>query len=266
MHLVEFDKHTWMFEFPEISEQMEDSFDEALNAWSNEENDIAESILKNLVTRCPTFIDAIHHLSLIFDDTKRVFESYLCSREAVRVGLEVIPDQFDWGKDKIEWTFLSNRPFLRAYHGLGLYHYHNRNQDEAIKIFRELINICPNDNLGARRLLPKLWFESGDMLSIIRLCKAYGDDTSPEILYSLPLAFSIMGEPKKAQRYLVEAKNIMPIIIKELKKKRHTKPKSKPTGMVIRGGAGQAYNYWKEYGQYWEGNLTALSLIEKIKI
>lgn len=58
------------------------------------------------------------------------------------------------------------------------------NIDESINVFKNMLLICPNANIGVRYLLPRLFLEKGDLFSVIRHCKQYGDDYSPEIIYT----------------------------------------------------------------------------------
>jgi len=262
--LINIDEDEWEFEDELINSSTHDELDQSIDLWHSGKYGSAEFSLKNIISKNPYHIDAYHHLSLIYEDTERDFEAYLCCREAVRIGLSAIPDDFSWGSSKIHWTDLDNRPFLRAYHTLGLWLERRKEVDESIKVFNNMLSICPNDNIGVRYLLPKLFLEKGDLLSVIRHCKKHADDYSPEIMYTYPLALVLSGEVEKAKPLLVEAKSQLPLVAKELKKKRHTKPKSSYSYGVTVGGADQAYEYWKEYGKFWSNSLKAMELISGI--
>lgn len=126
------------------------------------------------------------------------------------------------------------------------------------------MSVCPNDNLGVRYILPKLWLDKGDVLSVIRHCKKHEEDYSPEIIYTYPLALILSGESGKAELLLAEAKTKFPLVAKELIKKRHSKPKSSVYGGITVGGPDQAYEYWKQYGKYWSKSAQAMELISRI--
>ncbi len=262
--LVNIDKDEWEFEDDLINYSTHDELDQAIAIWHSGKCGSAEFNLKKIISKNPYHIDAYHHLSLIYEDTERDFEAYLCCREAVRIGLSAIPDDFSWESSKIHWMYLDNRPFLRAYHTLGLWLEKRQEIDESINVFKNMLLICPNDNIGVRYLLPKLFLEKGDLFSVIRHCKQHGDDYSPEIMYTYPLALVLSGEVKKAKPLLAEAKSSFPLVAKELKKKRHTKPKTTFPGGVTVGGADQAYEYWKEYGKFWSNSLKAMELLSGI--
>ncbi len=111
--------------------------------------------------------------------------------------------------------------------------------------------------------LPRLWLEKGDILSVVRHCKACEDDIAPEIIYTYPLALILSGETTKAKSLLKEAEMQLPLVAKELRKKRHPRPKSIMPGYISYGGADQAYEYWVEYGKYWINSEKAMALLSE---
>jgi len=263
LNIIETDNNNWVFNDPEQSQDDHEILDKAIQFWQEDDCDLAESLLKSLIIQKPSNIDALHHLSMLFDETSREVEAYLCCREAVRVGLDALTEKFDWKTSKLEWGSLDNRPFMRAYHNLGLWHQRRNEINSAITVYSRLLSIFPNDNLGVRYLLPKLWLIKGDYLSIVRHCKKLEDDVAPEILYTYPLALFLMSEASKAAKLLKKAKQQLPLVAKELRKKRHSKPKSNAMpGYITYGGADQAYSYWQEYGGYWKSCERAMESLQ----
>ncbi len=251
----------WSFYDDLIDISVHECLDNAIELWEDGKSEQAENLLKDIISKNPYHIDAYHHLSMLYEDGQLDFEAYLCCREAARIGLSAIPDNFLWSKSKIEWSYLDNRPFLRAYHNLGLCLEKRNELKEAIAVFSNMLSLCPNDNIGIRYTLPKLWFETGDILSIVRLCAEYQDDYSPELMYTYSLALVLLDEKEKAKSLLVDAKKSFPLVAKELKKKRHPRSKSLLEGSITMGGADQAYEYWKQYGKYWKNSNEAISLL-----
>lgn len=221
----------------------------------------AENSFQKIIRKNPYHIDAYHHLSLLQERYSKEFDAYLCCREAVRIGLSAVPSGFSWKTSRLSWSHLDNRPFMRAYHNLGLWMKRRGETDEAVTIFTNLLAVNPNDNLGVRYLLPELWLSKGDLLSVIRHCKAHKDDCSPDIMYTYPLALILSGEVEKAKRLLSKAKSNFPLFAKELKKKRHSKPKPQFPGSITFGGADHAYEYWESYGEYWTDSPQTMSLL-----
>ena len=257
----DFDENEWEFADDLIDLSIHEELDQAIDLWHEGKRGSAESILKQIISKNPYHIDAYHHLSMIWEELELDFEAYLCCREAVRIGLSVMPDAFSWKSSKLQWIYLDNRPFLRAYHTLGLWLEKRQEFDEAITVYKNMLSVSPSDNVGVRYLLPKLFLEKGDLFSVIRLCKEHDDDCSPDIMYTHPLALILSGEVEKAKPLLAEAKSSFPLVMKELKKKRHSRPKNSFPGGVTVGGADQAFEYWIQYGKFWSNSKKAMELI-----
>lgn len=251
----------WVFEDSLVDFSTHDRLDDAIDLWHSGKPDKAESLIKDIIEKNPQHIDAYHHVSMIYQESGLDFEAYLCCREAVRIGLSAVPEEFLWTTSKMRWGHLENRPFLRAYHNLGLWLEKRNEINEAVEVFSNMLSVCPNDNIGVRYVLPKLWMEIGDFLSIVRLNKQYPDDYSPEFMYTHSLALIMLGEIEKARTLLDDAKTAFPLVAEELKKKHHPKPNSSFSGGITVGGADQAYEYWKQYGKYWNNYEEAKSLL-----
>lgn len=251
----------WIFDDDLADLSVHEKLDDVIDLWHSGKSDKAEGLIKNIILKNQYHIDAYHYLSMIYEESGLDFEAYLCCREAVRIGLSAMPEAFSWTSSKLEWGHIDNRPFLRAYHNLGLWLEKRNEINEAITVYRNMLSVCPNDNIGVRYILPKLWIETGDLLSIVRLQKEYPDDYSPEFMYTYPLALIMLGEIEKAKTLLEDAKSAFPLVAKELKKKRHLKPKYSFAGGITVGGADQAYEYWKQYGKYWSNSEQAMSLL-----
>ena len=255
--------HDWSFTEFRRSQDAEEAFEVALDMLDPGGYELAEAAFKNIILENLEDIEAYHHLAILYGSTNRDLEAYLCCKEAVNVGLNALPEKFDWKKAQLNWYVHENRPFLRAYQALGLWYERMGKSEQAIEIYSRMLSVCPNDNLGIRYLLPRLWFEKGDYLSVVRLCKEHEDDLSPEISYSYPLALALMGEPAKATKLFTVAEAEMPLVAKELRKKRHPKPKGGMPGYISFGGHDQAYAYWQEYGHLWAKHSEAQMLLAK---
>ena len=265
MKLVEMEKNNWGFEEDStFTSEIFERFDQALDTWEKGHDEVAEKMLCAVVAECPHHIDALHHLSLIYREQGRETEAYICCQAAVGIGLHALPQKFSWKTARMEWLWLENRPFLRAYHSLGVWNLGNARYDEAIGIFRRLLSVNPNDNQGVRYLLPHCWFEKNEPSKIVTHCRKYRKDIAPEILYSEALALARLGRSEEALKALENCVAELPLVGRELLKKRHPRPKSKIEGYISHGGADQAYYYWKAFGKYWSESESALELLRQV--
>ena len=265
MKLVEMEKNNWVFEEDAtFTIEVFERFDQALDSWAKGHDEVAEKMLHAVVAECPHHIDALHHLSLIYRAQGRETEAYICCQAAVGIGLHALPQKFSWRTARLEWPWLENRPFLRAYHSLGMWHLHNDRHDAAIEIFRRLLSVNPNDNQGVRYLLPHCWFEKNELSKILTLCRKYRDDSAPELLYSEALALVRLGRNEEARTALERCVAELPLVGRELLKKRHPRPKSVLEGYISPGGADQAYYYWQSFGKHWSETESALELLRQV--
>jgi len=79
------------------------------------------------------------------------------------------------------------------------------------------------------------------------------------------LAFYRLGEMNDAEKELRIAKRDMPLVAKELTKKRHTRPDDWNEQYVSLGGEDQAYAYWQDFGKLWKKADGALEWLRSIK-
>ncbi|MBC7335573.1 MAG: tetratricopeptide repeat protein [Clostridia bacterium] len=100
-------------------------------------------------------LDAYVHLGRYhFADGRSEWATRLaakCYRAAVAVGERSFPAGFD---GFLPWSWVDNRPFLRALHGLGLCHWRLGDLEGALEMFLRLLQLDPDDGIAARLLVP----------------------------------------------------------------------------------------------------------------
>ena len=261
--LQEISINSWAFDNGN-PEGAEAQFEEALACWDDGNEDKAEELLRSLLLVAPDHIDALHHLAMIFASRGLELEAYLSWREAVRVGMEGIPTEFSWHTGRMPWGHLSNRPFLRAYHALGLHLQTHQGAAKAAEIFTRLVSVDPNDNLGARYVLMQTLLDVGDWTKAATLSRSYPDDVGPDIIYSGPVALLQLGEVESAKTGLERAVNTNRRVAMELLKTRHVRPTSEHPGYMSVGGAEEAFDYWERNRTHWARDSEALKLLKEI--
>ena len=131
----------WMFEYPRITREVMEEFHEALEYWREGDFPIAEQMYRRLIDDYPEFIDVHHHLALVLSVTEREEEAFQIWQMIVAMGLDCLPEAFQMGQDRLEWLILENRPFLRAYHGLGLEYSERGEIVKALRIFQNILTM-----------------------------------------------------------------------------------------------------------------------------
>jgi tetratricopeptide (TPR) repeat protein len=256
-------EHEWMFEYPRLTWEVMDEFYEALEFWRAGDYAVAEDGYRNLIRDYPEFIDVHHHLALVLSVTDRDDEAFEMWSELVQMVLRLLPDEFEMGRDRLSWIILENRPFLRAYHSLGLEYLDRGHIPKALDVFNNILAMNPGDNQGVRALVIDCCFHLRDPRGVMTVCDRFPEDLMEHVLYGRALALIQLGRADEAKASLRQAIERFPLVGKELVKARHRKPKNLRADIVTLGGADQAYFYWLDQGGHWKRTPGALELVRE---
>jgi tetratricopeptide (TPR) repeat protein len=212
--------------------------------------------------RNPDEIDLRHHLALALKYLDQDDEALKQWTTAVGAGMKALPAGFCFGRDRLEWGWLENRPFLRAYHGLADALMDEGMMGEAAVILNNILDLNPNDNQGVRMILIQCGFLLKRPGDVLRVCERY-PAADPDLMYGKALALLQLGREEEAEAAYSEAADAWPKVHQELLKSRHTQPKEMRPGFVTVGGADQAFVYWEEYGQFWKDTRGALAMARR---
>ena len=113
----------------------------------------AKKKFKEVLKQDPKYIDAINGLGCIALEEDKLTKAEKHYKNAYQLTLEEFGGKLP---ERIEWAELSNRPYLRAMHGLGLTLWRQEKTDEALEIFRIMLELNPNDNQGIRFIIPAI--------------------------------------------------------------------------------------------------------------
>jgi len=250
--------HEWEFVYPDMYGNVMDEFNTGCEFYEEGNLDEAERVFKEVLARMPDHLDAIHHLAMVLSDQNRLQEARDLWHQAVRIGRKAFPQDFKLGRDRLEWGWLENRPFLRCLHGHALDRREEGKVEEALRLFQELLLLNPNDNQGVRVLAMEALFRLERLEDALEIADHYPDDAMAETLYGRALALFKLGQLRKATAALKEAVEYLPLVRKELLKTRHRLPRTARPDMVTLGGADEAYYYWEHWGQFWQEDPKAL--------
>ncbi|MNX52294.1 hypothetical protein D3C86_829730 [compost metagenome] len=245
--------NNWEFIYPQSidNEKVSDEFWYAVELLDN--NDlIAEKILKKLIATHPYYIDAYNHLSIAFRNQGKEFESLLTAEKSFNLGKSCLPASFNLKKDKLIWSNIENRPFLRACQNFGLECQYHKKYSEAIEIYKLNLKLNEEDHQGIRYLLLETFFATKDYKQAQQLLNKYPDDFSMEFKFGI-VAINILNDNfQQANKHLNEAIRTNDFFIEEVIKTKHLKPlphriTGEPyfdAGIPI-GSIQQAFDYWK---------------------
>jgi tetratricopeptide (TPR) repeat protein len=256
--------HEWEFVYPAVYRALTDEFNAGCELLEQGDLKAAERVFRQVLVRMPDHLDAIHHLAMVLSERDALDPAHDLWDQAVRIGRKAFPRDFKPGRDRLEWGWLENRPFLRCLHGLALARYEEEEVEEALRLFQELLSLNPNDNQGVRAMAQEALFKLGRFEDALKITKQYPDDGMPETLYGKALALFRLGRRRAATMALKVAVEYSPLVRKELLKTRHRLPRTEWPGLVTVGGADEAYYYWQNWGQFWEEDPEALEWLRGI--
>lgn len=257
--------HEWEFVYPDIYDDLMDEFHAGCELYEEGDLDEAERVFRAVLTQMPDHLDALHHLALVLSERNLLDEARDLWDQDVRIGHKAFPQDFELGRDRLEWGWLENRPFLRCLHGLALVRYNDGETEEALRLFQELLSLNPNDNQGVRAMAEEALFKLGRFEDALEITEHYPNDIMPETLYGRALALFKLGQRQEATLALQEAIDNLPLVGKELLKAKHRLPRTARPNMVTVGGADEAYYYWEHWGQFWEEDPKALEWLRGIR-
>lgn len=178
MKLIQLSKEDdlWRFESIGVSDEVEQEFDAIWDDYQRSgDSNLTKLSLQFHLERFPNNVDALHHLSIVYYDLDQHLKAYICSQAAVSLCLQGIPQEFNWDTAQIGYE-LSNRPFFRAYKGLGQRYAQRGMYEQAQQIFKRLITLNPKDNSGARYELIDVYDKQGNQELINQLVKQYPNE------------------------------------------------------------------------------------------
>lgn len=263
IELSSLNKNEWVFEFPRLSVEAHNRLDNAIDLWHAGDLSGAEREFRLLIVEYPEFVDAHHHLAMLLDGSGRNREAFDALQRAVQVTIDCFISAFCTVGKRLPWGAIDNRPFLRAYKGLGFQYLKRGEINKALPIFRNILRLNPTDNQGVRAIVIYCYFDLGRVEDALEICKDYSDDTMEDMIYGKALALYLLERRDEAEQAVYEAIRILPLIARELVKRNHKVPRNFDGGYVANGSQDQAYNYVTIHGKFWKNAPGSIDLVKE---
>jgi tetratricopeptide (TPR) repeat protein len=158
------------------------------------------------------------------------------------------------------WGILETRPYMRARHHVAMLLMGRGRVAEAIGHFEEMIELCPNDNMGVREQLLPLYLMVDHVEAAAKLLARYEDDIGPTMTWGGALVFYILRDFDKARKSLAAARRWKPRVEKYLTLKKKL-PKRK-AGDYFAGSEEEAVEAATFLQPAWQLHPTALAWLE----
>ncbi len=237
-------------------EQAEDTLDQGIDLLEQGDEEEAGRCFFKSIEIDPTYADGYNHLANIAwrkGDWEQAESLY---RKAFELAGPEVKDTPKGGF----WGIIETRPYMRAFHGLGLTAWKQGRLEESIGVFKQMLKLNPNDNQGVRYLMGPIYHQMGNLDKAIEWYVRNLDD--PDNLYNYGLALVQQNELEVAARMLISGifgnPYVAPMLLKD------KLPESDWWHGSNLAEPQYAEDYVREYHIWWEKEKSALRLLRAI--
>ena len=160
----------------------------------------------------PNNADAYSYLASLETDVDKALALY---RQAVEAGERSFGGEKFIKENKGHfWGLIETRPYMRAKAGVADCLYAKNRINAAVDVYREMIELNPNDNQGVRYLLSTILLSKKDLSDYESFIKKFDDDDSAVWFYNNALyQFKKMGKSTKSEKELMKAYKFNPHVM-----------------------------------------------------
>ena len=106
--------------------------------------------LKKLIQKDPTYFESYNSLVDLLMLSGKESEAIGYINQASRRALSRIVDKKGNWPDRLKWSILENRHIIKAILNRAILYWDEGQSKNALGLFRKLLHLNPNDNIGAR--------------------------------------------------------------------------------------------------------------------
>lgn len=144
-----------------------DLYYDAMDAMNDGNSKVAVSLLIQALKLDPDYIQTHHGLSAVYRDISNIEKYRLHTLKAYDETRKIFQK---WPKE-LPWGDMDNRQYHRAIFFRADLHIEDGEEDKAIELYRLLLSMNPNDNLGVRYYLAAIY----DGYSLDEIGKMWSD-------------------------------------------------------------------------------------------
>ncbi len=181
---------------------------EAMEAMDNGDAERAIELATQAAKIDPTCVDAVSLLAQAASENRD--ELIANMTRVVEDGARALGPKFFAENRGHFWGILETRPYMRARSLLAKSLAEAGRHDEAIRHHEEMLDLCPNDNLGLRYPLIGLYLRAGRLKDVARLFKQYDDEGSAMFAWARVLERLLAGDEPGATAALRDARDANP--------------------------------------------------------
>ena len=164
-----------------------------------------KKLVKQALELDPDNADAYNYLASIETDVDKALAFY---KKAIEVGERSLGLEFMKHNKGHFWGLIETRPYMRAKAGLSECLFAKNRINAAIDIYREMLELNPNDNQGVRYLLSTVLLGKKDLSDYESFIKNYEEEDCALWHYNNALYhFKKQGKSTKSDKALLKAYN-----------------------------------------------------------
>ena len=170
-----------------------------------------KKLIKQALELDPDNADAYNYLASVENDVDKALALY---RQAVEAGERALGEEFIQENKGHFWGLFETRPYMRAKAGVAGCLYAKNRVNATIEVYREMIELNPNDNQGVRYLLATILLSKKDLSDYESFVKKYEGEDSALWHYNNALYhFKKMGKSAKSDGELMKAYKFNPYVM-----------------------------------------------------
>jgi len=220
-----------------------------------------KKLVKQAIELDPNNADAYNYLASIEKD---IDKAIIMFEKAIKAGEKSLGKKFFKEEKGHFWGMLETRPYMRAKAGLADCLYAKKEIDKAIKIYKEMLELNPNDNQGVRYLLSTLLLSKKDLSGFETFIDNAEEENSAVWNYNNALYhFKKSGQTTKSEKELLKAYKSNEFIIDYMLGIKDM-PKELPQYVGI-GDENEAVSYVSRAWLIWEKTEGAFEWLYKFK-
>ncbi len=218
------------------------------DAWDEPSRTKRVQMAKQALKLYPDSPDAYNILAQ--DQARDLEETARLLKQGMEAGeRDLGPDFFQENKGHF-WGIISTRPYMRAKSGYAEVRMAQGKTEEAIRHFKESLELDPGDHQGLRYRLTLAYLEIGQLANAAKLMKKYGEDESANFCFNKILVeYGTHGQTPKLTPLYKKAKKQNPHVTDYLLGKKRL-PKQEPAYIGF-GDANEAIEYAIHHHHLW---------------
>jgi tetratricopeptide (TPR) repeat protein len=259
--LHEVTPNEWRMDLPRITRAADKCLEKGISWMELGDHLKARNAFYQLIRDLPEHIDAYHHLALSYEKAGLDHQASIIWRSGIEAALKFFPERFSFDRDMLPWLERGNRPFLRAYHGLGSCLLRIGDTHGALKLLERMLTLNPDDHQGASAQAISCYFQLERPAQVLKLCRRYPEDRTEHLFYGRTLALFQLGRSKQAATALNRAVHLSPTIAEELVRTPDSPPEKIKKGKLATRKTDKAFLYLKDHGKYWQNTPGAIQWV-----